>query len=74
MNVIKRTISSQSPAIINHGEYQYLNLIQKIMNNGEKQNGRNGDVISLFGEKMDFSWIQLKVHFSSLGPHYGREN
>ena len=55
MHVIKRTISSQSPAIINHGEYQYLNLIQKIMNNGEKQNSRNGDVISVFGEKMDFS-------------------
>lgn len=52
-SIIRRAFSTQ--VIKNSGEDQYLNLIQRVLNNGEKQNGRNGEVISLFGEKMDFS-------------------
>lgn len=39
---------------IYHPEYQYLNLVNNIINNGVKQKGRNGNTISLLGEKMTF--------------------
>ena len=38
-----------------HPEYQYLNLIKNILNNGEKKIGRNGTTFSLFGTQMRFS-------------------
>lgn len=38
-----------------HEEYQYLNLIQNILENGTWENGRNGKVKSLFGASMRFS-------------------
>jgi thymidylate synthase len=40
--------------LINKGEQQYLNLLQKIMNEGTREKTRNGTTISLFGEKMEF--------------------
>tara|TARA_B110000046_G_scaffold137092_1_gene143335 strand:- start:11181 stop:12068 length:888 start_codon:yes stop_codon:yes gene_type:complete len=42
-------------------EYQYINLVKKIINNGEKKTGRNGSVLSLFGEKMEFRLSDYKV-------------
>lgn len=38
-----------------HEEYQYLNLIKNIIENGDKIKGRNGNVISTFGTQMRFS-------------------
>lgn len=38
-----------------HEEYQYLNLIQKILDHGVWEQGRNGRTKSVFGESMRFS-------------------
>lgn len=38
-----------------HEEYQYLNLIQNILENGTWEEGRNGKVKSIFGQTMRFS-------------------
>ena len=40
---------------IKHAEYQYLDLIRKIMHTGDIKNGRNGITKSIFGAHMDFS-------------------
>ncbi len=39
----------------NKEEYQYLNLINKILNNGFWEEGRNGKTQSIFGDMMRFS-------------------
>ena len=36
-------------------EYQYLNLIKRVVNEGSKEIGRNGTVFSTIGESMRFS-------------------
>ncbi len=41
--------------LINQGEYQYLNLLQKIVDEGVTEEGRNGVTRSLFGERMEFN-------------------
>ena len=38
-----------------HPEYQYLNLIRNIINNGDEISGRNGKIKSVFGNTMKFS-------------------
>jgi thymidylate synthase len=38
-----------------HPEHQYLRLINKIMNSGSEENGRNGHVKMVFGNMMRFS-------------------
>ena len=43
------------------GEGEYLNLVNRILLNGEVKSGRNGDTISTFGEKMEFSLKGNKV-------------
>jgi thymidylate synthase len=40
---------------------QYLDLIQKILEVGIKEKGRNGDTISIFGETMRFSLDNLPI-------------
>ena len=39
----------------NEGEIQYLTLLKKIVNDGNIINTRNSEVLSLFGEKMEFN-------------------
>lgn len=39
----------------NHEEYQYLNLIKNILENGTWEEGRNGKTKSIFGASMRFS-------------------
>ena len=41
-------------SLINHPEYQYLNLIHRTINYGIKTKGRNGTTRSLIGETMKF--------------------
>ena len=48
---LNRTIST----LKFHPEYQYLNLINNIIKNGNEINGRNGKTRSLFGSTMRFS-------------------
>jgi len=43
---------------INHGENQYLQLLQKILSTGSKTPSRNSLVYSLFGERMIFDLSQ----------------
>jgi dihydrofolate reductase / thymidylate synthase len=39
---------------INEDEYQYLNLLKKVLNEGIETDSRNSKVLSLFGERMIF--------------------
>ena len=41
-------------SVIKHPEYQYLNMINRVIKHGIKQEGRNGITRSLLGEKMTF--------------------
>ncbi len=44
-----------------HEEYQYLNLLEKILNDGVLEEGRNGKTKSIFGESMRFSLKDGKI-------------
>ena len=44
-----------------HEEYQYLNLIQNIIENGHWEEGRNGKTKSIFGASMRFSLKDGKI-------------
>jgi thymidylate synthase len=44
-----------------HEEYQYLNLIENIIENGFWENGRNGKTKSIFGASMRFSLKNGKI-------------
>lgn len=44
-----------------HEEYQYINLIQQILDNGHYENGRNGITKSIFGAAMHFSLENNKI-------------
>jgi len=44
-----------------HEEYQYLNLIQNIIDNGTWEEGRNGKTKSIFGNMMRFSLQDGKI-------------
>jgi thymidylate synthase len=46
---------------MNAEEYQYLNVIGKIIHNGTWEEGRNGRVKSIFGEMMRFSLTDGKM-------------
>jgi thymidylate synthase len=48
-------------ASLNTEEYQYLNIIEKIINNGTWEEGRNGRTKSIFGEMMRFSLTNGKI-------------
>ena len=39
----------------NSSEYQYLDLLKKIISTGKKRNGRNGNTLSLFVEHLTFN-------------------
>jgi thymidylate synthase len=44
-----------------HEEYQYLDLVKKIIDHGFCEKGRNGNTISLFGASMRFSLSDGKI-------------
>ena len=44
-----------------HDEYQYLNLLNDILENGVMEKGRNGNVLSVFGSAMHFSLENGKI-------------
>ena len=44
-----------------HEEYQYLNLIENILENGHWEEGRNGKTKSIFGHSMRFSLKDGKI-------------
>lgn len=44
-----------------HEEYQYLNLIENILENGTLEEGRNGKTKSIFGNSMRFSLKDGKI-------------
>ncbi len=46
---------------VNHEEYQYLNLIENILENGVWEEGRNGKTKSVFGHSMRFSLKDGKI-------------
>jgi thymidylate synthase len=45
----------------NHEEYQYLNILENIMENGFWEEGRNGKTKSIFGQSMRFSLKDGKI-------------
>ena len=48
-------------SVPNSEEYQYLNLIQNILDNGSWETGRNGRTKSIFGHSMRFSLADGKI-------------
>lgn len=44
-----------------HEEYQYLHLLQNILDNGTWEEGRNGKTKAIFGESMRFSLTEGKI-------------
>jgi len=44
-----------------HEEYQYLDLVKKIIDHGFCEKGRNGNTVSLFGASMRFSLVDGKI-------------
>ena len=44
-----------------HEEYQYLKLIENIINNGNWEESRNGKTKSVFGNMMRFSLKDKKI-------------
>jgi len=46
---------------LQHEEYQYLNVLQHILDNGFWEEGRNGKTKSIFGESMRFSLKDHKI-------------
>jgi thymidylate synthase len=51
----RKTGISRVNRIINRNDTEYLNLVNRVLTNGEIKNGRNSKVISSFGEKMEFN-------------------
>jgi len=50
-----------------HEEYQYLNLIRKIIKTGAKKSNRtNVDTYSIFGTQMRFGLRDGNIHFFNL--------
>ena len=45
-----------------HEEYQYLNLLETILENGTWEEGRNGKTKSIFGHSMRFSLRTVMVY------------
>lgn len=45
----------------NHEEYQYLNLLEDILNEGHIEKGRNGNTKCVFGSAMHFSLENKKI-------------
>jgi thymidylate synthase len=45
----------------NHEEYQYLNLLENVLENGSLEAGRNGNTKSVFGASMRFSLNNGKI-------------
>jgi thymidylate synthase len=45
----------------NHEEYQYLNMIEHILENGFWEEGRNGKTKNIFGDSMRFSLKEGKI-------------
>ena len=46
---------------VEHEEYQYLNIVQHILENGFWEEGRNGKTKSIFGNSMRFSLKDGKI-------------
>ena len=59
-HIISDTIFSNI-AKYSHEEYQYLNLIENILDNGVWEGGRNGKTKSIFGNSMRFSLKDNKI-------------
>ena len=58
INKIKR-YNCDTP--MHHDEYQYLNLVNDILEHGVMEKGRNGNTISVFGSAMHFSLENGKI-------------
>lgn len=46
---------------INYGDDQYSKLVKRVLKNGEMKNSRNGEVLTTFGESMEFSLKNYKI-------------
>ena len=64
-NIVNRNSLSETFALnskkYSHEEYQYLNLIDNILENGIWEEGRNGKTQSVFGDSMRFSLKDGKI-------------
>lgn len=60
-NLINNTQNNKKDNNENNEEYQYLNLLKNIIDNGFLEEGRNGKTKSLFGYSMRFSLKDNKI-------------
>jgi len=58
---IKETKGTKEGTKVNTEEYQYLNLLENIIENGTWEEGRNGRTKSIFGSSMRFSLKDGKI-------------
>lgn len=56
----------------NFEEYQYLNLIKEILENGFLEEGRNGKIKSIFGNMMKFSLKDNKIPILTTKKLHGK--
>jgi len=86
MDLIFETLKDPDPESVNklsdtifkninkykHEEYQYLNLIENILENGVWEEGRNGKTKSIFGQSMRFSLKDGKIPILTTKRPLGR--
>ena len=59
----------QGNKCVNEGEQSYLDLLRKILTQGQLKEGRNGPTLSSFGERMEFNIEnQLFILSQKIGP------
>ncbi len=61
LQIVQKYNFTRGKKYILNGDTQYKNLVNKILTTGEKKMGRNGEIISVFGEKMEFSLENYNV-------------
>lgn len=66
-------IFSDKQLVLDHPEYQYLDLLKDVLENGDIREGRNGKTYSTFGKQMVFDlkdgfplFTTKKVHWKSI--------
>jgi thymidylate synthase len=60
-NTLKQAKHSRNDPQLKHDEYQYINLINDILNEGSMEKGRNGNAKTIFGSAMHFDLTENTI-------------
>jgi thymidylate synthase len=61
LDFVNKALTERNENNTKHEEYQYLKLIQNVLDNGFSEEGRNGKTISVFGHSMRFNLQNGKI-------------